>query len=59
MEKEAFAIQFGTQHFQVYLVGRKFTILTGHNALKWLSRIEPKGRVARLLMDFKRNSTSL
>ena len=50
-EKEAYAIQFGTQHFRVYLVGRKFTIITDHNALKWLNQIEPKGRVARWLMD--------
>ena len=52
-EKEAFAIQFGTQHFRVYLVGRKFTIITDHNALKWLNQIEPKGRVARWLVDLQ------
>ena len=52
-EKEAFAIQFGTQHFRVYLVERKFTIITDHNALKWLNQIEPKGRVARWLMDLQ------
>ena len=52
-EKEAFAIQFGTQHFRVYLVGRKLTIITDHNALKWLNQIEPKGRVARWLMDLQ------
>ena len=52
-EKEAFAIQFGTQHFRVYLVGRKFTILTDHNALTWLNQIEPKGRIARWLMDLQ------
>ena len=52
-EKEAFAIQFGTQHFRVYLVRRKFTIITDHKALKWLNQIEPKGRVARWLMDLQ------
>ena len=52
-EKEAFAIQFGSQHFRVYLVGRKFTIIMDHNALKWLNQIEPKGRVARWLMDLQ------
>ena len=52
-EKEAFAIQFDTQHFRVYLVGRKFTIITDHKALKWLNQIEPKGRVARWLMDLQ------
>ena len=45
-EKEAFAIQFGTQQFRVYLVGRKFTIIMDHNALKWLNQTEPKARVA-------------
>ena len=43
VEQEAFAIQFGTQHFRVYLVGDKFTIITKHNALKWLNQMEPKG----------------
>ena len=52
-EKEAFAIQFGAQHFRVYLVGRKFTIIMDHNALKWLNQIKPKGRVARWLMDLQ------
>ena len=42
-EKEAFAIQFGTQHFRVYLVGCKFTIITDHNPLSWLQSMEPKG----------------
>ena len=47
-EKEAFAIQFGTQHFRVYLLGRKFTISTDHSALSWL-----QGRIARWLMDLQ------
>lgn len=52
-EKEAFAIQFGTQHFRVYLLGRKFLIVTDHNALTWLHTMEPKGRIARWLMDLQ------
>ena len=52
-EKEAFAIQFGTQHFRMYLLGRKFTIITNHNPLSWLQSMEPKGRVARWLMDLQ------
>ena len=52
-EKESFTIQFGAQHFRVYLLGRKFTIITDHNALKWLNQIEPKERVARSLMDMQ------
>ena len=52
-KKEAFAIQFGTQHFRVYLLGRKFTISTDHSALSWLHSMEPKGRIARWLMDLQ------
>ena len=52
-EKEAFAIQFGTQHFRVYLLGRKFTIITDHNPLSWLQSMEPKGRIARWLVDLQ------
>ena len=52
-EKEAFAIHFGTQHFRVYLLGRKFTISTDHSALSWLHSMEPKGRIARWLMDLQ------
>ena len=36
-EKEAIVIQFGTQHFRVYLLGRKLSpIITDHNAVSWL-----------------------
>ena len=53
MEKEALAIAFATQHFRVYLVGHKFQIITNHRALKWLHSIEPKGRIARWIMDLQ------
>ena len=52
-EKEVLAIHYGTQHFRLYLLGRKFTIVTDHNALRWLNTIEPKGRLARWLMDLQ------
>ncbi len=52
-EKEALAIHYGTQYFRLYLLGRKFTIVTDHNALRWLNTIEPKGRLARWLMDLQ------
>ena len=44
-ENEAFAIQLGTQHFRVYLLGRKLTISTDHSALSWLHSVEPKGEL--------------
>lgn len=37
--KEAFAIVYATRHFRVYLLGRPFTVVTGHNALRWLHSI--------------------
>ena len=53
MEKEALAIVFATQHFRVYLVGHAFQIITDNQALKWLHTVEPKGRIARWLMDLQ------
>ena len=52
-EKEAYAIVFGTQYFRVYLLGRPFEIITDHNALRWLHTMEPKGRIARWIMDLQ------
>ena len=52
-EKEAYAVVFGTQHFRVYLLGRHFTIVTDHNALRWLHSMEPKGRLARWVLDLQ------
>ena len=52
-EKEALAIVFATQYFRVHLVGYKFQIITDHHALKWLHSIEPKGRIARWIMDLQ------
>ena len=47
-EREALAVIDGIKRFQPYLHGRKFTIYTDHNALKWLMSIQdPTGRVAR------------
>lgn len=52
-EKEAYAIVFGVRHFRVYLLGKKFRIVTDHRALKWLNSMEPKGRIARWIMDLQ------
>ena len=47
-EREALAVVAGIRHFQHYLYGRKFTVFTDHNAVRWLMNIrEPTGRLAR------------
>ena len=43
IEKEAFAIIFVVKHFRVYLLGKKFRVITDNNALRWLHSLEPKG----------------
>ena len=53
MEKEALAVVFASQHFRVYLLGKKIKLVTDKNALTWLHKIEPKGRIARWLMGLQ------
>ena len=45
-ELEAFAIVWGILHFAEYLRGRRFTVRTDHESLKWLWKTD-KRRVAR------------
>ena len=45
--------QLCTEHFRLYLLGRRFKIVTDHSALKWLSSIEPKRRLGRWIMDLR------
>ena len=58
-EKEAHAIVFGTQQFRVYLLGRHFQIVTDHNALRWLHSMEPKGHLARWILDLQEFNFSI
>ena len=47
-EKELLAVRFFIEYFRQYLLGRKFTICTDHQALVWLFRLkEPRGKIAR------------
>ena len=47
IEKECLAIKVSVEHFQAYLVGRRFTIQTDHRALQWLNEV--KDRNSRLV----------
>ena len=48
MEKELLAIKLATNAFKVYLLGRKFTIVTDHRSLEWLDRLkENNARLTR------------
>ena len=53
MEKEVLAVVFAVKHFRCYLLGTKFRVITDNSALKWLHSIEPKGRIARWIMDLQ------
>ena len=47
-DKELLAVRYFVSYFRQYLLGRRFTVRSDHQALKWLfSYKEPKGRVAR------------
>ena len=52
-EKEACAVVYAMNHFRVYLLGRKFTVVTDHNALRWLYSMEAKDRLARWVMGLQ------
>ena len=48
--KEMLALIWAIRQFRPYLYGKKFTVRTDHNALKWLCTFhEPEGQVARWL----------
>ena len=40
IEKKCLAIKKAIQAFQVYLLGREFTIRTDHRSLEWLDRMK-------------------
>ena len=53
MEKEALAIVFAVKHFRLYLLGRRFSIITDNSALRWLHSMESKGCIARWVMNLQ------
>ena len=47
-DKELLALRYFVEYYRQYLLGRKFTVRTDHQALVWLFSLkEPKGRIAR------------
>lgn len=49
--QECLAIVHFIQEYQLYLLGKRFTVVTDHQALAWLSRQkEPSSRLARYQM---------
>ena len=47
-DKELLALRYFVEYYRQYLLGRKFTVRTDHQALSWLFSLkEPKGRIAR------------
>ena len=48
--RELLAVVYFTQYFRHFLLGRKFTVRTDHNSLKWLRKFKnPEGQIARWL----------
>ena len=47
VEKECLAIKLSLEAFKVYLLGRRFKIVTDHRALQWINSLKDKN--ARLL----------
>ena len=56
-ERECLAVVFFTKHFRHYLYGRRFTVVTAHQALVWLHNTrDPSSRLLRWrlrLLDFE------
>jgi hypothetical protein len=47
-DQELLAVRYFVEYFRQYLLGRKFTVRSDHQALRWLFTLrEPKGRIAR------------
>lgn len=47
-ERELLAVVWATAQFRCYLLGRKFTLITDHAALKWMLHLkDPSARLAR------------
>ncbi|XP_014469758.1 PREDICTED: uncharacterized protein LOC106741871 [Dinoponera quadriceps] len=56
-ELECLAVVWGIRRMRGYLEGYHFTVITDHQSLRWLQRLEsPTGRLARWLFDLQQYS---
>lgn len=47
-ERELLAVVWATQQFRCYLLGRRFTLITDHSALRWMLHLkDPSARLTR------------
>ena len=54
VEKEALAVKWAIHHLRYYLWGRKFTLITDHAPLKWMSRNKDRNaRVTRWFLELQ------
>lgn len=52
MERKALAIKWALDSFKYYLLGREFTVTTGHALLLWLQWIkDPNSRLTRWYLE--------
>ena len=63
-KKKALAIIFAVKKFRNYLLGKKFTVVTDHQALKYIvNKSNPSGRITRwiifLLIKWRADAFSL
>lgn len=55
-ELECLAVVWGIRRMRDYLEGYRFTVLTDHQSLRWLQRLEaPSGRLARWLFELQQH----